>query len=125
MEQQKEMLLRLINREITPKECLSKFLLCNDRELEWLILKSDIPLIIRRGLSLEDLKTMNFLEVRAYCKDKIKKGINLSDLALELDIKWENGEISGFDYQYFKESVGLVITKEFISRIKSIGRFNK
>ncbi len=125
MEQKKETLLKLMNREITPNECMSKFPSCNDRVLERLILTSDIPLIVRRGLSLEDVKTMNFIEAREYCKGKIKNGINLNDLALELDIKWNNGEITGFDYRYFKESVGLVISREFISRAKSIGRFNK
>ena len=48
-------------------------------------------------------------------EEKINKMISL----------WENGEISGFDYRYFKESVGLRITKEFISRAKSIGRYDK
>ncbi len=125
MEQKKETLIKLMNREITPNECLSKFPTRNDRELEKLILTSDIPLVVRRGLSLKDIQSMNFVEVREYCKNKIKKGINLSDLALELDIKWENGEISGFDYRYFKESVGLIIAKELISRAKSIGRYEK
>ena len=125
MGQTKESLLKLMSREITPCECMSKLPPCNDRDLEKLILISQIPIKIRKGLTINDVQTMNFLEVREYCKEKVNKGINLNDLVIELDIKWENGEISGFDYRYFKESVGLRITKEFISRAKSIGRYDK
>ena len=42
----------------------------------------------------------------------------------QCDYEFDN-YISGFDYRYFKESVGLRITKEFISRAKSIGRYDK
>ena len=125
MVETKEALQKLMNKEITPNECMSKLPPCNDRDLERLILISQIPIKVRKGLTLNDIKTMNFLEVREYCKNKVNKGINLNDLAMEFDIKWENGEISGFDYRYFKESVGLRITKEFISRAKSIGRYDK
>lgn len=125
MAETKEMLQKFMNREITPGECMSKLPPCNDRDLERLVLISQISIKVRKGLTLNDIKTMNFLEVREYCKNKVNKGINLNDLAMELDIKWENGEISGFDYRYFKESVGLRITKEFISRTKSIGRYDK
>lgn len=125
MGQTKESLLKLMNREITPCECMSKLPSCNDRDLEKLILISQIPIKVRKGLTINDVQTMNFLEVREYCKDKVNKGVNLNDLVIELDIKWENGEISGFDYRYFKESVRLRITKEFISRAKSIGRYDK
>lgn len=121
----KETLQRLMNRVITPSECMSELSSYNDRDLERLVFMSQIPINVRKGLSLNDVKTMNFLEIREYCKDKVNKGINLNDLAIELDIKWDNGEISGFDYRYFKESVGLAISKEFISRAKSVGRYNK
>ena len=125
MAETKETLQKLMDREITPNECMSMSSPCNDRDLERLVLISQIPIKVRKGLTLNDIKTMNFLEIREYCKNKVYKGINLNDLAMELDIKWENGEISGFDYRYFKESVGLRITKEFISRAKSIGRYDK
>ena len=125
MAEVKEALQKLMNREITPCECMSELPSYNDRDLERLALNSQIPIKVRKGLSLSDIKTMNFLEIREYCKDKVNKGINLNDLAMELDIKWDNGEISGFDYRYFKESVGLAISKEFISRAKSVGRYNK
>ncbi len=121
----KEALQKLMNKEITPSECMSELSSCNDRDLERLILISQIPIKVRKGLSLNDIKAMNFLEIRKYCKGKVNKGINLNDLAMELDIKWDDGEISGFDYRYFKESIGLTITKEFISRAKSIGRYDK
>lgn len=125
MTEVKEILRRLMDREITPCECMSKLPSCNDRDIERLVLNSKIPVKVRKGLTFGNIRTMNFLEVREYCKSKVNKGVNLNDLSMELDIKWENGEISGFDYRYFKESVGLRITKEFISRAKSIGRYYK
>ena len=125
MGQTNETLQKLMNREITPHECMNNLPPCSGRELEQLILMSKIPKTIRSGLKLKDVKTMNFLEVRKYCKDKVNKGINLNDLSIELDLMWENGEISGFDYRYFKESIELKISKEFICRAKSIGRYNK
>ena len=125
MKEIKGLLTKLINREITPYECMNKLNHCNNRDLEQLVSINKIPVKTRKGLTLNDVGTMNFTEVREYCKAKANKGINLNDLAIELDIKWENGEISGFDYRYFKESAGIKITKEFINSAKKIGRYDK
>lgn len=125
MKQANKTLEKLMNREITPNDAMTQLSSRNDRNLEQLVLNSKIPKNIRSKLSILDADTMNFLEVRKYCKNKVEKGINLNDLAIELDTLWDNCEISGFDYRYFKESVGLKITKEFICEAKSIGRYNK
>lgn len=120
-----ETLTKLLNKEIAPSEAMAILNASSDREIEELIETSNVKTKRSKNLSISDVSKMNFLDVRSYCKEKVAAGINLDDLAIELDIKWENGEISGFDYRYFKESVGLKISKEFISRAKSIGRYNK
>lgn len=123
--EQKKLLQKLMDRDITPCECMSKLSSYNIRNLERLITINQIPIKVRKNLSLNDIKTMNFIEVREYCKNKVNAGVDLNDLAMEIDIKWENNEISGFDYQYFKESVCLGISKIFITKAKSVGRYDK
>ena len=125
MKNKKETLMKLLDREITPNQCMEELGLSSGRELEELINLSDIPKRKRKSLTIQDANDMNFLEIRSYCKDKVNKGANITDLMMEIEIKWEEGVISGFDYRYFKESVGLRINKEFIRRAKSIGRYEK
>ena len=120
-----EALTKLMNREITPSECMIAVNITTNKELETLVNSSGVNKTKRKKLTIENIDYMNYLEVREYCNEKLQKGINLKDLGIELDLKWENGTISGFDYRYFKESVDLKITKEFISRAKSIGRYGK
>ncbi len=125
MSEIKELLEQLMKREITPYECLNKLPSYLGNDLEKLIYLNQIPIKVRRGLTLKDINTMNYLEVKEYCKDKLSKGINLKDLGMELDIMWEDGLISGFDYRYFKESAKIKISKEFINFAKNIGRYDK
>lgn len=125
MREVKELLEKLLRRDITPYECMRELPTYCDSDLEKLIYLYQIPVKIRRRLTLKDISTMNYLEVKEYCRDKLNKGINLKDLGMELDIMWEDGLISGFDYRYFKESAKIKISKDFITVAKKIGRYDK
>ena len=113
----------LMKRAKTPKEVMD-FLQINDLDaLEEMARKKFGEESIRKGLKLKDVSTMNFLEVREFCRQEKKKKININDLVLELDYMWDEYEITGFDYQYFKESIGMTVSDEFINHAKSIGRY--
>lgn len=112
---------KLLNKEITPSECITNLNLKSDCELLMLLAKIDQS---KRISKLSNIKEMNYLDIKKYIQIQIEKGANPKDIIKEVEIQWENGTLKGFDYRYFVESAGYRLSKEFINHSKSIGRYD-
>lgn len=116
----------LNNKEITYRE----YVLISDRlkikrenNLLEGIIKTNKSLRFRKKLTMNDINSMNFVEVRYYFETKMKEGLNINDLEKELLILWDDGIINGFTYRFIIETLECELDDNFIKKAKLYGRY--
>ncbi len=120
-------LINLLNdKEITYGEYLSiidKLKIKRKADILEEIIRVNKSFSFRKKLTMNDINSMNFIEVRCYFETKIKEGLIINDLEKELLILWEDGIINGFIYRYVIESLECKLDADFIKKAKLYGRY--
>lgn len=117
----KEILEKLLKKEITPNECKERLGVMNNEELTELLFIEDYRSRKRR-LSIKEVSDMNYLDIKKYVSNKAN--INLDHLAYLVYLMWSNYEITGFNYRYFMESIDIPYDIRFISAARCVRRYD-
>ena len=118
----KELLEKLMNKKITPKECKSLLSISDNEELTTLLINEGYNSRVRKP-SIINLTSMNYLDIIKYVSMKIKEYINLDDLVDEVYKLWSMNQITGFNYRYFMDSVDKEYDIRFIVKARNLDMY--
>lgn len=116
----------LIDKKITYKDYLfiiGELGFEKPYDIEKEILSVEKNIIIRKRLSIREIKNMNFIEVRHYINSMLNRGLNIKDFKRELFKLWSDGLINGFDYRFVIEAIEEEVDICFLKKADKYGRY--
>ena len=120
-----ELLKLLLNREITYGDYVKaaeKMKIKTNGDIEEEMRKM-IIIKERKGLTINELEKMNYLETKSFLRELKRKGLQNETIMDELYCLWDEGKIKGFDYRYTVEALGERVPITFLREAERIGRY--